>query len=96
MFLLRLDGIVSIATQIADFADENEVEILLADGFEQALIGLGRQFNKYLAVYSREECIKVLMYRDGMSREDANEFFDFNVVGAYVGENTPVFIEDLG
>ena len=29
-----------------------------------------------------------------MSRDEALEFFDFNVSGAYVGENTPVFLED--
>ncbi len=77
------------------FAEEQEIEILLANGFEQALIGVGRQFNKYLAVYSREKCIDVLRFRDGMTREEANEFFDFNVVGGYVGEHTPVFIEEI-
>ena len=30
-----------------------------------------------------------------MDYEEAVEFFDFNVTGAYVGENTPVFLEDL-
>ena len=37
-------------------------------------------------------CIDVLMKRDGMNEEDAIDYFYFNVVGAYVGEYTPVFI----
>ena len=30
-----------------------------------------------------------------MSYEDAVEFFDYNVAGAYVGESTPIFINNL-
>jgi hypothetical protein len=32
------------------------------------------------------------MERDGMERDEAEEFFDFNIEGAYVGPETPVFI----
>jgi len=28
-----------------------------------------------------------------MTHEEAMEYFDFNVVGSYVGEHTPAFIE---
>jgi hypothetical protein len=34
------------------------------------------------------------MNRDGMSWEEAQEFFDFNIKGAWVGPNTPVFVQD--
>jgi hypothetical protein len=30
-----------------------------------------------------------------MSEEEAWEFFEFNISGAYVGERTPVFYEDI-
>ena len=66
---------------------------LTADGFEKALLGFGYQFNTPVAVYSRERCLHVLMERDGMSREDAEEYFEFNVAGSWVGESTPVFLE---
>ena len=64
-----------------------------ADGFEKALLGFGYQFNTPVAVYSRDRCLHVLMERDGMSREDALEYFDFNVAGAWVGEGMPVFLD---
>jgi hypothetical protein len=32
------------------------------------------------------------MERDGMTEEEAIEFFEFNVVGAYVGGGTPVYV----
>ena len=64
-----------------------------ADGFEKALLGFGHQFNTPVAVYSKDRCLHVLMDRDGMSREDAIEYFDFNVAGAWVGEGMPVFLD---
>ena len=67
--------------------------IQLADGFEDAFIGIARQFGKPFAVYDRQKCIDILVERDEMSYEDAEEYFQFNVEGAWVGENTPAFLE---
>ena len=67
---------------------------LLADGFEEALIGYGYRFNYPVAVYSRAECIDILMFDGIMDYEEATEYFDFNVVGAYAGESTTVFLDD--
>tara|TARA_R100001463_G_scaffold90677_2_gene145371 strand:- start:1486 stop:1707 length:222 start_codon:yes stop_codon:yes gene_type:complete len=64
--------------------------MLLADGFEKAFIGTGRQFNKELAVYDYDKCIEILSI--DMGYEDAVEFFEYNVVGAYVGDETPIFL----
>lgn len=73
---------------------------LLADGFEDAFLGFGYQFNKRLAIYDYDRCVQVLMKRDGMTEDDAHEYMSFNVTGAWAGEYTPVFmrhgrIEDL-
>ena len=74
-----------------------EEELLLADGFEAALIGTGERCGQpTIAVYDREKCIELLMTRDGMTDEEAVEFFEFNVVGAWVGEQTPIFVDFEG
>ena len=44
--------------------------------------------------YSRCKCLEILMKRDGMTEEEALEYFDFNVEGAYMGEKTPVWVDD--
>ena len=64
----------------------------LADGFEQALVGSSiSAFNReQVAIYDYEECIAVLM--KDMSEEDAFEYFQYNVIGSWVGEDTPIFI----
>ena len=72
-------------------AQYNE-DALLADGFEDAFIGIAERCSQpFLAVYDGEKCIEILMQR-GMSYEDASEYFSFNVTGAWMGENTPVVL----
>jgi hypothetical protein len=73
--------------------EEETPDALLADGFESAFLGIMHRFGSPpLAAYSFEACIMVLIERDGMSYEEAVEFFEYNVLGAGMGENTPVFI----
>ena len=69
-------------------------ETLLADGFDAALIGFGRQFNKTIAVYSYKKCVDILIKNSGMSHDEAVEYMEYNVVGAYVGSHTPVFMQE--
>lgn len=75
-----------------ELAREYNEQMLFADGFEAALIGVAQQFNKHCACYDYEKCIEILVTRDGMSHEEAVEYFEFNVTGAYCGEFTPVFL----
>ena len=67
-------------------------KILTADGFEDALIGYGQQFDTPVAIYDSERCMSILELRDGMTEEEAREYFEFNVLGSYVGKSTPIFI----
>ena len=78
--------------QALELLQEANDEALTADGFEEALIGYVERFGQNsIALYNRERCIEILMERDGMDREGAEEFFEFNTIGAWVGENTPAY-----
>jgi len=72
------------------------VDLLQADGFDDAIIGYAEVWTDkgrgIVMAYDREKCIDVLMERDGMDRDEAVEYFEFNVAGAYVGEMTPCFV----
>ena len=71
-------------------------EILLADGFEDAFMGIVESNGSHpKALYDEDICVDTLMERDDMSYEEAVEFFQFNVAGAYVGEYTPAFVAPL-
>lgn len=85
-----------ISEEAFDEIVESDVEMLSADGFEAALIGVvtGRA-GMHVLCYDRDKCIQILMERDGMDWETAEEFFEFNVAGAYAGEGAPVYLERI-
>jgi len=56
------------------FQDENP-DALLADGFENAFIGIARIFTRALACYDYQRCIDILVLRDKMTHEEAVEYF---------------------
>lgn len=79
--------------EIEVFMEDAGVEnLLLADGFDDAFIGY--DLAKSRAVYDSDKCVQLLV-AGGMSSDDAVEFFDFNVLGAYVGEKTPLFVRTV-
>jgi len=74
-----------------DLLAEINDEILLCDGFDEAIIGYVEIFSKTIALYDKQKCIQILMERDNMTEEEAIDFFNYNIVGSYVGEHTPAF-----
>jgi hypothetical protein len=81
---------MSILQDIIESYDDET--FLKADGFDEAIIGVEEVSMKL--IYSVSKCIDILITRDGMSWEEAAEFFSFNVSGSYVGEQTPIWCED--
>ena len=69
-----------------------EDTFLVVDGFNDAIIGVDESSMRL--IYSVEKCIDILVENDEMLLEQAIEYFDFNVRGSYVGEQTPIFCED--
>ena len=81
---------------MTDFLEEDEHVALKADGCDEAILGFGGQWPSFRnIVYDRDRCIAILVERDGMTYDEALEFFDFNVVCAYVGPGTPIFIQSI-
>jgi hypothetical protein len=83
----KTDGKLAEVLEELSTIDE---EILLADGLEEALIGHVRIFSKTVTLYDEEACIRIFM-KQGLTRDEAVEHFEYNVVGAWVGEKTPAF-----
>ena len=67
-----------------------EEECLTADGFDDALFGCTYGAN-VVAVYDINKMVEILM-NEGTDYEDAVEFLDYNVVGAHLGEKTPLYV----
>ena len=43
-------------------------------------------------VYNGEEIVSIFMKRDNMTYEEAVEYVEFNIEGAYIGEDTPIIV----
>jgi len=67
--------------------------MLKADGFDLAVIGVGSRCGQPdILVYDSQLCIDTLM-DGGMGHDEAVDYFEFNVAGAWVGDDTPLFVD---
>jgi hypothetical protein len=79
---------------IEEIKERAEGAILL-DGLDDAIIGMVEEFgNGYRIVYSKSKIYEILMNRDGMTEEDAIEFYDYNILGLYASPQNAIFMED--
>jgi hypothetical protein len=79
--------------ELVELADDEE--LLFADGFDSALLGvIMRCGQPPIVVYDRSACLAILM-SEGLSVEQAEEHFTFNVEGSWVGERTPGYLVTL-
>lgn len=75
-----------------EVAEYNE-EALIVDGFDKAIIGVAERINLGpVAAYDVEKILEILMERDEMDYEEALEYFQYNIIGSWMGDYTPVFI----
>ena len=73
-----------------------EEKLVKANGLEDAIIGVGSRMNMPdVLIYSYNKCVKIFMEKEGWTHEEAIEWMDFNVVGAWVGETTPIFVHEI-
>jgi len=71
-----------------------EEDLLFLDGpeFDVAIVGVLERFGATDAVvYNYNQVIQVLIDQ-GMDVDDAREWYEFNILGAWMGETTPVFV----
>ena len=76
--------------------DEKIPPIMLAEGFERAFIGIAEDYAGHpRAVYDYGKCLRILMVEKMMTQDEAVDTMDFKVVGAFVGEATPIFVQRM-
>ena len=87
---------MSYTEEIIDMLMEENPSAQLAEGLDDAVIGISRNHWHHkdsIAVYDIGLIIDILVERDGMTVQGAYEFFEFNIQGSWVGENTPLFVQ---
>ena len=70
---------------------EEHPDLLTLDGFDEAIIGVVERAGLLAVCYDKSKILRILM-RD-MSEIQAIEYYEFNILGAYMGEHTPVYLD---
>lgn len=73
------------------YSEHDDEGILFAEGLDEAIIGICPA--SFRVVYSRSKVIDILA--NDMSLEEAVEFAEYNTFSAYVGDRTPIWVEDF-
>ena len=74
--------------------DEYAEGAVLLDGLESAIVGIVEEFgNGNRILYSKQKILNILQERDLMTMGEAEEFYDYNIIGLYAGEQNAVFLD---
>lgn len=67
---------------------------VILDGFDDAIVGIAEEFgNGKRILYSKYKIFEILVKRDNMTYSDAEEFYNYNILGMYVSPQNPVFLD---
>ncbi len=76
--------------ELLERISELNEDALYPTDMKEAVIGMVERMGMDpVILLDRTKCIEILM-RD-MSREEAEEYFEFNTIGAWMGDGTPCF-----
>ena len=61
-------------------------------GCDEAIVGLGHRCGcESVVVYDYDKLVDVFI-QQGMEEEESIEWIDFNILGAWIGEDTPIVL----
>ena len=66
------------------------------DGYDDCIIGVGTRCGMTdVFIYDKHKMITKLVRKDDMTYDEALEFIDFNIAGAFIGEDTPILVDRM-
>ena len=71
--------------------------MLKTDGFDKAFLGVASRFGMdEVFAYDYDKVLKILIEKEGMSPDEAQEWFEYNIKGAWVWDKTPLYVKRYG
>jgi len=80
--------------ELLEYIRENLPDSLLADGYNDAIIGVASGFDSGRVVYSVKKMIEIAAKELSVDHDEASEWLEYNTFQAYVGEYTPIYLCD--
>ena len=68
-------------------------ETIFVDGFDMAIMGITEVDEGYKVCYDIGRILELLVLEHDMDEQEAIEYYDFNIGGAYVGPLTPICVQ---
>lgn len=78
---------------LKQYVHELNGDALQMDGYDDCIIGVAKEGGRYLLAYSEQKIIDRLRSDNEMEYEEAVEYYEFNIAGAYMGDGTPVIVD---
>jgi hypothetical protein len=76
-------------------AEYNE-EMVVLEGFDNAIIGVAHQYGQPpVALYDIEKIVKIIMKEESCTKEEAEEFVHYNIVNAHFSDSNPIYMEKI-
>lgn len=80
---------------IVDVTGSEDLLFMDPERFDAAIIGVTERMGQLPTIcYNKTKVLEILM-EDGMDYDEAIEYYEYNIVGAWMGEQTPTFLEVL-
>lgn len=86
-----MTSLSSVRDFIDEFSDGTDEQLMLLEGHDNALVGVVQRFNATFALYDLAKVLENLI-AGGMTHDEATEWYEFNMLGAWVGGSTPAFL----
>jgi hypothetical protein len=79
---------------IRNILDEYDEGSVILEGFNDAIIGVTEEFGRGSRIlYSKDKILEILTSDNQMDILEAIEYYEFNILGSYLGEGTPIFLD---
>ena len=78
-----------------ELSEHYSTDLLFADGYDDAIIGVCVGFDSGRVAYSIPKMIEIAANDLSVDYNEAVEWLEYNTFGAYVGENTPIYMEAI-
>ena len=80
--------------ELMDEFCEEYITLEPREDYDPCIVGIVRRFNDTVLAYSTKAILEMLTQKQGMTLSEAEEWFGFNTVGAWLGDMTPIFVCD--
>jgi len=81
-----------LSTDLFAGFDPDECELMVMDGYDDCIVGVVERYGQNPIVCYDKEKVLFRLESDGMDRSEAEEFFYFNQIGAWMSDSTPCFL----